>query len=299
MSKDGNKILKDDGDFFNSHQNAYEKALNIGQPLKADQIEKVRRLEFSPKTKRVLAQRVGYRCSCPECNIITIGPGDTPASVVILGEAAHIVGAINNSDGLSPRADSSKSEDFIKSLDNGIWLCRHHHRLVDSKASTYTVEQLKGWKKQSEKKQEALMKQKEPDFVESYIFPQINVDKGINTNDFRKKEWCLLAYLIENYDNSLFYRDFDIDDEGRNFFSEYQNWMSKNSIDSKISGIRFDSSHREMNADVRCIANNLTGLVICDNRCLGYGKAYDEFTDKLFSDDENALQKIRSKLSKI
>mgnify|MGYP002797131254 CR=1 FL=1 len=299
MNKDGDSILKDDGDFFNANQNAYESALNSDNLLNSAQIAKVKRLEFSPKTKRVLAQRVGYRCSCPKCNNITIGPGDTPSSVVILGEAAHIVGAIKQTDGLSPRADPTKSEEYIKSLDNGIWLCRHHHKLVDSKSSTYTVELLKNWKKQAEEKQDELLIQKESDFVESYIFPQIDVDKGICTSKFKNREWCLLAYLIENYDNSIFYREFETDDEGRNFFSEYQNWMSKNSIDSKISGIRFYSSHQDTKADVSDIVNKLTGLVILDNFCLNYGKAFDEFIDKLYSDDENALEKIKSKLSKV
>lgn len=299
MNKDSDSILKDDGDFFNANQNAYESALNSDNLLDKAQIAKVKRLEFSPKTKKVLAQRVGYRCSCPKCNNITIGPGDTPSSVVILGEAAHIVGAIKNTDGLSPRADPTKSEEYIKSLDNGIWLCRHHHKLVDSKSSTYTVALLKSWKKQAEEKQKELLIQKEPDFVESYIFPQINGDKGICTSDFKNKEWCLLAYLIETYNSHIYYRDFNMDDEGRNFLSEYQNWMSKNSIDSKISGIRFYSSYQEISSDVRDIFNNLTGLVIFDNFCLNYGKAFDEFTEMLFNDDENVLEKIKSKLSKV
>lgn len=58
------------------------------------QKNEIKRLEFTNKTKRVLAQIVEYRCSCPNCKNVTIGPGDTPDSVVLLGEAAHIIGAI-------------------------------------------------------------------------------------------------------------------------------------------------------------------------------------------------------------
>lgn len=78
MAKQNTNILKDDYDMLNENADAYEVALNSDNLLTAEQIEKVKRLEFSAKTKKVLAQRVGYRCSCPECKNITIGPGDTP-----------------------------------------------------------------------------------------------------------------------------------------------------------------------------------------------------------------------------
>ena len=293
------KDLKDDYDVLKEKSNAYELALNSNGSLTDEQKEKVKRLEFLEKTKRVLAQRVGYRCSCPECTNITIGPGDSPTSVVILGEAAHIVGAVQQTDGLSPRADASMSEDEIRDLANGIWLCRHHHKLVDSKTSTYKVSQLKERKKQAEEKQAKLMEQKEPAFVEDYIFPKIHVDKGIDTDKFRESEWCLLAYLIDNdfIGNRKAYSDFE-GYEGSNFFSEYENWMSENSIDPTTAKINFKSYYPDIMRDIREIANKLTGVVKMNDAGLYHGKIYDDFVEKLFEDND-ALIKIKSKLSKI
>lgn len=298
MVENNGQTLKDDSDFLKETSNAYLDALNSDGNFTEEQKEKIKRLEFSVKTKRVLAQRVGYRCSCPDCTNITIGPGDDPYSVVVLGEAAHIIGAIQKNDGFSPRSNSTLSEEEIRSIDNGIWLCRHHHKLVDSKTSKYTATELKSWKSQAEKKQEQLMEIKEPAFVEDYVYPNIRPHKGISTSDFRNSEWCLLAYLIEYYDDHIFYRDFEYDDEGRNFFSKYQDWLSLNSIDPKITNIRFNSLGYEMANDVREIVNKLTGLVVMKNYCLDYGKEFDNFCEALF-EDEKALEKIKNKLSKV
>ena len=290
--------MKDDEDVLSKESNAYELALSHDGKLSDEQKEKVKRLEFSPKTKKVLAQRVGYHCSHPNCKKTTIGPGDQPGTVVVLGEAAHIVGAVKKTDGLSPRADILKTDDEIKSIDNGIWLCRHHHKLVDSKTSTYTVKELKKWKKIAEERQAKLMEIQESNFIEEYIFPNIEVDKGINTDNFRNSEWCLLAYLLDTYDKGAFYRMFQEDDDGRNFISEYQNWMSGNSIDSKVAGIRFQWRREDVISDIREIVNKLTGLIKIDNDWLDYGKEFDNFCEKLL-EEKDALEKIKSKLSKI
>lgn len=289
---------KVDCEVLNEKDHAYELALNRDGSLTKQQIKTVKRLEFSRQTKLLLAQRVGYRCSCPYCTNITIGPGDKPDDVVILGEAAHIIGAVNSSDGLSPRTDTSKTDEEIKSLDNGIWLCRHHHRLVDCKTATFTVEELKRWKKQAEEKQAELLLKQETDFVEEYIFPQIDVEKGINTRDFRASEWCLLAYMIEAYGNRRLCISFESDHEGKNFESAYKYWMSDNSIDSKVAKINFRQSSKDVLADIYAIVNKLAGLVKINHYGLDHGKVFEQFCDKLFV-DERALEKIKAKLSKV
>lgn len=293
------KLITDE-DFLDNSENAYEHALSASGPLTSEQKVKVGRLEFSTKTKVVLAQRVGYRCSCPDCENITIGPGDEPGSVVVLGEAAHIVGAVKSEDNLSPRADPTKTEDEIKSLENGIWLCRHHHRLVDSKEKTYTVSELKKWKAQAEAKQAELMQIKEPKFVEKYIRPQIhNTEKGIDTSKFKDKEWCLLAYLMDAYNNIKLSRSFESDEDGHSFEFDYQSWMFDNAIDSRKSQIRFDAFHKDKLSDLMEIVNNLTGLVKMDHYGLSYGKVFDDFCEILFDSDEKALEKIKEDLSKV
>lgn len=275
---------------------AYEHALG---ELSQNQKKEVERLEFSSKTKRVLASRVGYRCSNPNCKIkSTIGPNDDWNGVVLLGEAAHIIGAIQDGeDKLSPRADSTKKVSDIVSLENGIWLCRHCHKLVDSKTSTYTVKKLKEWKKLAEEKQAKILEEQPSTFVEDYIYPSIKVDKGISSSDFGTKEWCLLAYIMSFYDKSGQYLSFEQYDESA-FDTEYQSWMSKNAIETKNSGLNFDD-WKEFKYQLRNITNKLTGLVIMDNDGLSCGKEFEYFTEKFFEEDNNALEKLIKQLSKL
>jgi hypothetical protein len=284
----------DDYDVMDDH--AYEHALGN---LTDEQKKYVERLEFSRKIKRVLASRVGYRCSNPNCKVkSTIGPGDGHNDIVLLGEAGHIIGAIQDGeDRLSPRSDSSKKISDIISLDNGIWLCRTCHKLVDSKITTYTIDKLKEWKKLAEDKQSKILEEQPSTFVEDYIYPSIKVDKGISSNDFGTKEWCLIAYIMSFYDKSGEYLSFEQYD-GSAFDTEYRSWMSKNAIDTKNSGLNFDDWN-EFRNQLRNITNKLTGLVIMDNDGLIYGKEFDNFTEKFFEEDNNALEKLINELSKL
>ena len=49
--------------------------------------------DFSAKTKEILAKRVTYKCSNPECKKPTIGPNSDPNKTVLIGVAAHITAA--------------------------------------------------------------------------------------------------------------------------------------------------------------------------------------------------------------
>lgn len=103
--------------------------------------------DFSSKIKRILAGRVAWKCSFPGCTNATIGPGnETKEDVVILGEAAHITAAAPN----GPRYDPSMSTDERKSINNGIWMCRQHARLIDSDFINYSVSTLNQWKQLAE-----------------------------------------------------------------------------------------------------------------------------------------------------
>ncbi len=106
------------------------------------------------------------------------------------------------------------------------------------------------------------------------------------------------VYLIEYCDNrsNINYRFFEYDDEGCNFFREYQNWMSKNSIRSNTSNIRFNAFYKEQNSDLREIVDKLTGLVKMDNYGLDFGEQFYEFYD-MFYEDDDALKKLKKKLS--
>lgn len=102
--------------------------------------------EFDDKTKEVLARRVGYRCSNPNCRKLTSGPQADPTKAVNIGVAAHITAASQG----GPRYDARLSSDERKSIDNGIWLCQNCAKLVDNDEQRYTADLLFEWKKLSE-----------------------------------------------------------------------------------------------------------------------------------------------------
>lgn len=106
----------------------------------------MRSSNFTQKTKRLLAHRVGHVCSNPECQAPTSGPGHEPTKSVTAGDAAHITAASPG----GPRHDSSLTPEQRRGYDNGIWLCVTHARIIDQDDSCHTVDLLRRWKSQAE-----------------------------------------------------------------------------------------------------------------------------------------------------
>jgi len=119
---------------------------------------------FTKATKHKLAQRVGFRCSNPDCRIITIGPSQENIDATVnIGVAAHICAASQG----GARYDHNMDEKTRKNFNNGIWLCQNCAKLIDDDVKTYTVELLCEWKLQVEKKaMEELTKET--------VFPELN-----------------------------------------------------------------------------------------------------------------------------
>jgi hypothetical protein len=110
---------------------------------------------FTKKTKDLLAKRVAYRCSFLGCGIITIGPGHSSTEDTInLGEAAHINAASEN----GPRYDEKMTTEDRKSIDNALWMCRQHARMIDSDFINYSSATLKQWKEIAENETYRLLK---------------------------------------------------------------------------------------------------------------------------------------------
>src|SRR5215211_4041226 len=84
--------------------------------------------EFPAATKRVLANRVGTRCSNPDCQRTTSGPSSDLEKAVNIGVAAHITAPAPG----APRYDAGLSEEERKSAQNGIWLCQICAKLIDN-----------------------------------------------------------------------------------------------------------------------------------------------------------------------
>jgi hypothetical protein len=104
--------------------------------------------DFPTRTKEILAKRVGYRCSNPECCQPTSGPQEDPNKAINIGVAAHITAASTG----GPRFDSLLTSDQRKSVENGIWLCQKCAKLIDSDEARYTVEKIRRWKGLAESK---------------------------------------------------------------------------------------------------------------------------------------------------
>jgi hypothetical protein len=102
--------------------------------------------DFSLKTKRLLAQRVGYLCSSPECRALTSGPSQRRDRSITAGDAARITAASPK----GPRFDPTITSEERRAYDNGIWLCVLLARVVDQDESGHSVDLLRNWKCQAE-----------------------------------------------------------------------------------------------------------------------------------------------------
>lgn len=100
--------------------------------------------DFTASTRSVLALRANHRCSYEGCARITTGPSDDSASqgTVTTGVAAHISAAAPG----GPRYDSNMTAEERAGIENGIWLCATHARLIDVDYGAYSVEKLRGMK---------------------------------------------------------------------------------------------------------------------------------------------------------
>lgn len=102
--------------------------------------------DFTKATIEILAKRVGYLCSNPNCRKPTVGANEIGNKSTSIGVAAHITAA----SGGGPRYDDALTSDERRHIDNGIWLCSNCATLIDKDENRYTVAVLKKWKEDAE-----------------------------------------------------------------------------------------------------------------------------------------------------
>jgi hypothetical protein len=102
--------------------------------------------DFPTATKEMLAKRVGYLCSNPECIKPTSGPQENPAKSINIGVAAHISAASPG----GPRYEESLTAEQRSSIANGIWLCQNCAKLIDSDPVRFSPVLLREWRATSE-----------------------------------------------------------------------------------------------------------------------------------------------------
>ena len=103
--------------------------------------------DFSKSVKTLASERVGLRCSL--CGILTkAAPKNGNSGIINIGIAAHICAAAP----LGPRFDPNMTVEQRTSIDNCIWLCGNHAKLIDSDEKAYPKEFLILKKREAENK---------------------------------------------------------------------------------------------------------------------------------------------------
>lgn len=111
--------------------------------------------DFSQKTKDILCERVGGKCSNPNCRRETKGPHTDSMKRVSIGQAAHITAAAEG----GPRYNANFTVEQRKSIDNGIWLCNSCAKMIDNDEKQYPIELLYVWKSVAEYEQLCIINQ--------------------------------------------------------------------------------------------------------------------------------------------
>lgn len=146
--------------------------------------------DFSISTKALLANRVGLRCSNPNCRKLTCGANDDLSKITNIGVAAHICAAAKG----GPRYNESMSAEERKAPDNGIWLCQNCAKLIDSDTKRYTIELLRAWKQ----------------IAEEYAMTEVATNTVGNTVD---DDVSLIKFYVQCFDRPAFQDE--ISQEGR------------------------------------------------------------------------------------
>lgn len=128
--------------------------------------------DFTKSTIDILAKRVGYLCSNPDCMKHTIGPNDVVDKATSIGIAAHITAASAG----GPRYDLSMTEAERKHINNGIWLCSNCATLIDKDEMAFPLDKLKEWKDFSESKMKDAILGKAEKNVDAILKPFIEAD---------------------------------------------------------------------------------------------------------------------------
>ena len=216
------------------------------------------RNEFKKNTRDQLMIRAGLRCSNPYCRKMTVAFDPDLGKTVSIGEAAHIVAAKNG----GPRNDGNSkfTPEYIKNIDNGLWLCASCHSMIDKPGAEkkYDISILHEWKKQAECFYINQISKPRLDFINSLK------DDIIGKVDFRFEEAtglqiALVTYVLCEDCNFSFlrgYPQFDGISEGDYFLEEYEafySWItSEHCIKLRsIINIEFDISYRVNYSDIK------------------------------------------------
>ena len=160
-------------------------------------MKKVKRDNFTERTRLRLAQRVGYKCSFPKCNRATIGPVISDSDGInTVGRACHIEAASKG----GPRFNPDMSSEDRKNIKNGIWCCNTHADIIDNDTKLFSVPTLKEWKQLAERYAYEAIDSSSMIEDKPFTLIQIGHDivfRGIWSNiNIETKEW---TFTIEDF----------------------------------------------------------------------------------------------------
>jgi hypothetical protein len=129
--------------------------------------------DFSDAVKRKLADRAGHHCFRCLRPTTCAGEDDMQGKAYHFADAAHQAAAGSK----DPRHDPSQTNAERSSLENGIWLCKQCHDIVDKNPSTFPVEDLKRLRLEAEERARKLvlgeivfeLKGREQDEIKKYL----------------------------------------------------------------------------------------------------------------------------------
>ena len=99
------------------------------------------REEFNSSVREKLAREAMYICSSPHCSRFT-GYSTSTGKARTIAQAAHILPAGKS----GPRAKNGSDSAYLKSKENGIWLCSICHKEIDDDPDRYPESLLHDWK---------------------------------------------------------------------------------------------------------------------------------------------------------
>ncbi|XXE03601.1 hypothetical protein J3P88_11795 [Pseudomonas sp. Z3-6] len=126
------------------------------KPAEASKQVTHERHDFLQSTVRRLRDCAGNVCSFPDCHVHTHGAAFTGDKAVGVGVACHIKAAAPG----GPRYDFEQTKNERRHINNGIWMCQTHSKLVDADDSAYSVATLLEWKQKAEARSNHLINQK-------------------------------------------------------------------------------------------------------------------------------------------
>ncbi len=224
--------------------------------------------DFTKKVVTTLGERAHFLCSNPNCRRMTTGPHSNQDKSLRSGEAAHIY-SVNSK---IARHNDNLTDEQVKDIKNGVWLCRDCHKQVDHDEITFPAGLLIQWKKTHEAFVKALRSNPNTGTLR-LIQPTID-------EDIKARE--VLDYLD---DRRALHRDFHLEVPSHVFVSLQE---TRRELVKKKSDLEYSFLREEIDKIIKSIRQFLDTIYDIDINKLIYNQK-----DKDWMKFENSLSTLR------